>query len=169
MECVMENLKVYNERLKDKLRDIVSLIAEININTEYAAFFRISGHVGTFDASVSISKEQYNDKIFSVDMYPYSVTEPDYVDDKDIDFALEDEFKSVSAALDEIILKLSRFLTEDFTFITEKSFESVELGDGVLVNDGGTYKYIIVYSIGSDHVYDAAGERYDKIYIRVGK
>lgn len=56
------NVKINQTELLSMINEILKLTLSINLKTKYCAFAHISGHVSSIDITVSLNKQDYNDK-----------------------------------------------------------------------------------------------------------
>ena len=59
------------KKLTDKIIELTGLIMKINLETKYAAFIKISGHISWIEISVRESKDQYNNILYDTWMIYY--------------------------------------------------------------------------------------------------
>ena len=90
---------------KEHIIKITELVTQINVETDYAVFMSISGHVGWLNFRIVKSKDKYNDEVYrSKDlhyMWTGKVRSEEY---------MKECLEEWEEELIEVIKKLKRFL-----------------------------------------------------------
>lgn len=60
---------------KEFIRQIQDVCLNINQYTEHSAFYNFSGHVNSFSISVAKDKENFNERIYSSELYMNALDE----------------------------------------------------------------------------------------------
>ncbi len=172
-ECVMEDtrMKKYEMMIQEEVGKIVSLVLEINAETDYAAFFEISGHIEKLSVSVRLSKSDYNTEIYSKSFIALA---PCNYDDEEGDEKreyIESDYKCMLSDIKEVAVILRAIKNGNIAeMIRIKNIDAHSYSDVYAKGDDGEYFQIIVDAAGDSVVYDVQGKKYTEVYIKtVGK
>jgi hypothetical protein len=132
-------------------------VMKINLETTYAAFFDISGHVDAIGVKVVLSKEKYNSPIYERSLVRYSP----YTDDAG------EDFEYVVMVLQDVDARLNAILKQkvDFARIVPRDAHK----DMVLYTlIDGDMTEILPVAFGEDMVVGSDGRWYrDDLYTRI--
>ena len=166
-----KSLREMNNDLRKIVETIAWLVLRINNETIRAAFMDISGHTSTIDVSVSMTKENYKSKIYRTSMVNFMINDSIFTDEtpEEKQEMYEWQYEKYNKELNSIIKTLEQILSGKYTKIVEiPILESLKYRE-VLVVDDGEYKYVEVGAAGPELLYDSNGNKYDKVFMEVGK